>query len=66
MGYKLKTNKSAAKRFKITAGGKVTRLQAGQRHLLSHESSKLKRNRRGETLVADVDVKKVKRLLAAL
>src|SRR5205814_372732 len=30
----IKTKKSAAKRFKITAGGKVLRSRAGKRHLL--------------------------------
>lgn len=32
-GGKLKTNKSAAKRYKITGGGKVMVRQAGKQHL---------------------------------
>lgn len=39
----MKTKKAAAKRFKITATGKVMRYGAGKRHLLGHKSSKHKR-----------------------
>jgi large subunit ribosomal protein L35 len=38
-----KTKKSAKKRFKITATGKVTFHGAGKRHLNGHKSSKHKR-----------------------
>jgi large subunit ribosomal protein L35 len=38
-----KTKKSAAKRFKISATGKVMRYGAGKRHLNGHKSSKVKR-----------------------
>ena len=38
-----KTKKSIAKRFKITAGGKVLRRSPGKRHLLSAKSIKQKR-----------------------
>jgi large subunit ribosomal protein L35 len=40
----IKTKKSAAKRFKITAGGKVMRLRAGKRHLLQTKRPKRRRN----------------------
>ena len=43
-----KTKKAAAKRFKITATGKVMRYGAGKRHLLGHKSAKHKR-RLGQT-----------------
>lgn len=33
---KLKTKKAAAKRFKVTAGGKVKYKKAGKRHQLGH------------------------------
>jgi large subunit ribosomal protein L35 len=39
-----KTRKAVAKRFKISAGGKVLRSRAGRRHLLSAKSPKLRRN----------------------
>jgi len=38
-----KTKKAAAKRFKITATGKVMRYGSGKRHLNAHKSSKHKR-----------------------
>jgi len=39
----MKTKKGAAKRFKITATGKVMRYGAGKRHLLGRKSAKHKR-----------------------
>lgn len=39
----IKTKKSVAKRFKITATGKVMRSKAGRRHLLQTKSSKRRR-----------------------
>jgi len=38
-----KTRKSVAKRFKITARGKVLRSQSSRRHLLSSKNAKRKR-----------------------
>ena len=40
----IKTKKSVAKRFKITARGKVLRPRAGKRHLLQTKSPKRRRN----------------------
>ena len=40
---KMKTHRGAAKRFKITATGKVLTRHAGKRHLLSGKSSKRRR-----------------------
>lgn len=39
----IKTRKSVAKRFKISAGGKILRSRAGRRHLLTHKSAKRRR-----------------------
>jgi large subunit ribosomal protein L35 len=39
MGYKLKTHRGAAKRFKLTATGKVKRDKANGSHLLTHKSA---------------------------
>ena len=61
--YKQKTNSSAKKRFKLTGTGKVRRRHAGMRHLLEHESSGKKRNKRFDTAVSDSDIKKIKILL---
>jgi len=40
----IKTKKSVAKRFKITARGKVLRARAGKRHLLAGKSPKRRRS----------------------
>jgi len=48
----IKTKKSVAKRFKITARGKVMRTRAGKRHLL--QTKKPKRHRSlGTSVVVD-------------
>jgi len=39
----IKTKKSVAKRFRITARGKVLRNKAGRRHLLQTKSAKRRR-----------------------
>ena len=49
---KQKTHKGAAKRFKVTATGKLKRSQAGKKHLNSHKTGKRKRQLRGR--VAEV------------
>ena len=46
-----KTKKSAKKRFKISATGKVMRYGAGKRHLLGNKSAKQKRRLRARTPV---------------
>lgn len=43
---KLKTHKGSKKRFRVTAGKKLKRRQAGKKHLLSHKSGKRKRGLR--------------------
>jgi large subunit ribosomal protein L35 len=48
----IKTRKAVAKRFKITAKGKVLRPHAGKRHLLASKSPKRRRNL-GTSVVAD-------------
>lgn len=48
----IKTKKSAAKRFKITASGKVLRPRAGRRHLAQSKNAKRLR-RLGKTAVVD-------------
>jgi large subunit ribosomal protein L35 len=55
-----KTKKSVAKRFKLTASGKVVRSKAGRRHLLQSKSSKRKRKLGKQVVVDDTDVARVK------
>jgi len=55
----IKTKKSVAKRFKITARGKVMRASAGNRHLAQTKSPKRRRNLRGTTTVDTTDVYRI-------
>ncbi|MCL2592511.1 MAG: 50S ribosomal protein L35 [Defluviitaleaceae bacterium] len=60
---KLKTNKSAAKRFKVTGTGKIKRNKANKQHILEKKSPKRKRNLRQKGLVSKSDEKRVRKLL---
>ena len=60
---KLKTKRAAAKRFRFTGTGKPVRNHAHHRHYLSVKSQQQKVATRGSTLVADADVRMVKRML---
>lgn len=59
----IKTKKSVAKRFKVTARGKVLRSQAGRRHLCQTKSPKRRRGLRGTALVHETDVYRIKQNL---
>ena len=48
---KMKTKKSAAKRFRVRPGGSVKRGQAFKRHILTKKTTKNKRHLRGSTEV---------------
>ena len=60
---KMKTNKTAAKRFKKTGTGKLRRLQSNRQHLFEKKSSTRTRRLDGTVDVHSGDVKRVKRLL---
>jgi large subunit ribosomal protein L35 len=60
---KLKTHRGAAKRFKITAKGKVKRGHAFKSHILTKKTSNRKRKLRQPGLVSSSEVKKVHALL---
>ena len=55
----VKTRKSVAKRFKITASGKVVFHGAGRRHLLHGKSPKRRRSLRKPSVLATTDVYRV-------
>lgn len=58
---KLKTNKAAKKRFKITATGKVLYRPVGKQHLMSGKSSRRRRKmRRWREFTAKHDAKDIK------
>jgi large subunit ribosomal protein L35 len=60
---KLKTHKGAAKRFKKTATGKITRAKAFKQHILTSKTRSRKRGLRGTVVVSDADAKKLSRML---
>lgn len=63
---KLKTHRGAAKRFKRTGSGKLSRHHAYHRHLLTHKRPKRKRSLRKSTILASADMARVDRLLPYL
>jgi large subunit ribosomal protein L35 len=63
---KIKTNSSAAKRFKVTGSGKIKRNKGFKRHILSSKSKKRKRNLRRATMVAAVEQKNIRKLIPYL
>jgi len=62
---KLKTRRSAAKRFSYTATGKIKRSRAGASHLLSKKSSRRKRRLHQPALVSPADAGNIRRLVPA-
>lgn len=62
---KMKSNRGAAKRFKVTGSGKIKRKKAFKSHILTKKSTKRKRNLRQGGLVAVSDEKRVKRMILA-
>ncbi|MFA4946974.1 MAG: 50S ribosomal protein L35 [Candidatus Krumholzibacteriia bacterium] len=60
---KLKTNRAAHKRFRVTGTGKIKRTKAYGSHILTKKTSKRKRNLRKGALVAASDARRVRRML---
>ncbi len=60
---KIKTNRGAAKRFRLTASGKIRRNKAYKSHILTKKSTKRKRNLRKSTIASVADSRRIKRML---
>ena len=60
---KLKSKRSAAKRFKVRAGGTIKRSQAFKRHILTKKTTKNKRHLRGTAEVHATDKRQVRTML---
>ena len=60
---KLKTNKGAAKRFRLTKSGKIKKKRAGLRHILGKKARKRKRKLRLTGYISATDTKRIRRLL---
>jgi len=61
--YKMKTKRAAAKRFSLTANGKVKRKRAGLRHFMRRKHQRAKRNLRKRAYMTKGDAATVKTLL---
>lgn len=62
---KMKSNRAAKKRFKVTGTGKVKREKAYRSHILTKKSSKRKRHLGKATLVSKEEVRTIKRMIQA-
>jgi large subunit ribosomal protein L35 len=60
---KMKTNRGAAKRFKLTGSGKIKRSKAFSSHILTKKSTKRKRALRRSDLVDATNLKGIRKIL---
>ncbi len=60
---KMKTKSGAKKRFKVSASGRIKRVAAFRRHILTKKSTKRKRQLRGVTSVHGSDRQSVHNML---
>ena len=60
---KMKTKKSAAKRFRVRPGGTVKRGQAFKRHILTKKTTKNKRQLRGTAEIHPTNMASVRSML---
>lgn len=63
---KMKTNRSAAKRFKVTGTGKLKRNKAYKQHILTKKTTKRKRNLRKPSMTDATNVKNMKKIMPYL
>ena len=60
---KMKTKKSAAKRYSLTGSGKVKHKKQNLRHILTKRSPKRKRNLRAAGILDESEARKVRVML---
>ncbi len=60
---KMKSHSGAAKRFKKTGTGKITRQKANKQHILTKKTTKRKRGLRQDDLISSADMARVKKML---
>ncbi|MCQ2397966.1 MAG: 50S ribosomal protein L35 [Sphaerochaetaceae bacterium] len=60
---KMKTRRSAKKRYRVTAGGKVMYKKQGLRHILTKKTTKRKRNLRAAGILDESEARKVRVML---
>ncbi len=61
---KMKTNRAAAKRFRLTGSGRVRRNKAYHGHFFTSKSPKRLRNLRKQAMIAPADQARAKKMLA--
>ncbi len=66
MAKKMRTMKSAAKRFKVTGSGKIVAYGAGHSHHLEKKGMKRKKRQLKKRIVQEEDSKNIKALLPYL
>jgi len=60
---KIKTHRGAAKRFKVTASGRIKRTQSNKNHILNKKDRKRKRNLRQGAYVSESFEKNIHKLI---
>jgi large subunit ribosomal protein L35 len=60
---KIKTNRSAAKRFRKTGTGKIKRMKPNASHILTKKTTKRKRHLRKSTIINPSDVRRIEKML---
>ena len=60
---KIRSNRGACKRFKLTGKGKIKRRKAYASHILTKKTTKRKRNLRKAELVSKSEEKRVHRMI---
>jgi len=60
---KIKTNRAAAKRFNVTAGGKIKIKKSHARHILTKKTRKRKRKLREASYLCEANERAAKRLI---
>jgi large subunit ribosomal protein L35 len=63
---KIRTNKTAAKRFKVTGSGKIMRANTGKGHLMMKKSASRKRRLSLESTVFAGETQKLYRMVPSL
>ena len=63
---KMKSHRGAAKRFKKTGTGKITRQKANKQHILTKKTTKRKRSLRQDSLISDADERRIRTMLPYL
>ena len=63
---KMKTNRGAAKRFKVTGTGKIARGKAFASHILTKKTTKRKRGLRKSALVDETNLKGIRKIMPYL